>query len=104
MSNFRLPIFDCRLPIWCTALICLAGVGGALWVARGQEAKPDPGPGSTTVDPLTEIKVVQKVRTATTNALEYLRKKQKPDGSWEANTAMNALALLAFMGRGHVPG
>src|SRR5436190_6327743 len=89
--------------------LCLAGAGVILWFisgggAQAQEAKVEPTPGSRTADPLTEINVVKKVRAATTRALEYLRSKQKPNGSWHENQAMNALALLAFMGRGHVPG
>jgi hypothetical protein len=89
--------------------LCLAGAGVGFWFASGrgvqaQEAKAEPTPGSRTADPLTEINVVKKVRAATTRALEYLRTKQRPNGSWHDNQAMNALALLAFLGRGHVPG
>jgi hypothetical protein len=89
--------------------LCLAGAGVGLWCVSGagaqaQETKAEPTPGSRTADPLTEINVVKKVRAATTRALEYLRSKQRPNGSWNDNQAMNALALLAFMGRGHVPG
>ena len=59
---------------------------------------------STTVEPLAEMKVVGRVTAAADRALEYLAAKQKPDGSWHTNQAVNGLALLAFMGRGHVPG
>jgi hypothetical protein len=88
--------------------VCLAGLGVAFWLvgggARAQEKKLEPAPGSAKADPLTEISVVRKVRSATSRALEYLRSKQRPNGSWHDNQAMNALALLAFLGRGHVPG
>jgi hypothetical protein len=63
-----------------------------------------PGPNAT-AEPLTEIKVVERVTRATDRALAYLAAKQQADGSWSANNnAINALALLAFLGRGHVPG
>jgi hypothetical protein len=66
---------------------------------QAQEPKPAPQ-----ADALSEIKVVQRVNQATDRAMRYLASKQKPDGSWSANQAVNALALLAFLGRGHVPG
>ncbi len=55
-------------------------------------------------DPLTEIKVVERVTAAVDKSLAYLATKQKSDGSWHQNNAVNSLALLAFMGRGHTPG
>jgi hypothetical protein len=56
-------------------------------------------------EPLTELKVIQRVDQSTDLALRYLRSKQQPDGSWSANNnAINALALLAYLARGHVPG
>ncbi len=54
--------------------------------------------------PLTEAQVVARVTGSIDRALEYLASKQKPDGSWHTNNAVNGLALLAFLGRGHVPG
>ncbi len=57
--------------------------------------------------PLSEREVVVRVTAAVDRALEYMASKQNPDGSWNMgsgrNNAINALALLAFMGRGHVP-
>jgi hypothetical protein len=50
------------------------------------------------------LKIVERVTAATDKAMDYLRSKQRPDGGWQNNHAVNALAILAFMGRGHVPG
>jgi len=53
---------------------------------------------------MTEIEVVQRVMAATDRALEYLVLKQQPDGRWVGNNGVDGIALLAFLGRGHVPG
>ena len=51
-----------------------------------------------------------RVEAAVDRALEYLAAKQDPSGSWphglsqQPNTGIDALCLLAFLGRGHVPG
>jgi len=51
---------------------------------------------------------MQQVEESVDRALEYLTRHQNPDGSWIAwcgrNNAVNGAALLAFLGRGHVPG
>jgi prenyltransferase beta subunit len=56
---------------------------------------------------LTEAQVVARVTAAVDRAMEYIAAKQNPDGSWNSgngrNNAINAVALLALMGRGHVP-
>src|SRR5262249_36946703 len=59
--------------------------------------------------PLTELNIVEKVNRATDRALDYLEKKQIKEGdgagAWRTdNNAVNALAVLAFLSRGHVPG
>jgi prenyltransferase/squalene oxidase-like repeat protein len=79
--------------------------GGVLALGRsgGRAQQPKPAP-PTATEPLTELKIVERVTKATDRALEYLAAKQQPDGSWHRNHAVNALALLAFMGRGHTPG
>ena len=82
-----------RLPL----VIVLIGASPALALAQEPSS-------TTTADPLTEIKVVERVTAAVDRSLAYLAAKQKADGSWHNNNAVNALSLLAFMGRGHVPG
>jgi hypothetical protein len=50
---------------------------------------------------------MQRVEASIDKALEYLRKTQRADGSWpSANNreGVNALCLLALLGRGHEPG
>jgi hypothetical protein len=79
-------------------LLCVV-LAARSWPAAAQEQGPKP-----TAAPLTEIKVVERVTAATDRALKYLASKQRPDGGWVDNNAVNAVALLAFLGRGHVPG
>jgi len=74
-------------------------------VGSAQEKKPaEPKAKAATADILTETRVIERVTVAVDRSLEYLASKQRPDGAWDGNNAPNALALLAFMGRGHVPG
>jgi hypothetical protein len=82
------------------------GLGGALlMLSRSQSPAQEPRPAPAgAAAPLTEIKVIERVTHATDRALDYLASKQNRDGSWHRNHAVNALALLAFLGRGHVPG
>src|SRR5262249_44099084 len=58
--------------------------------------------------PLTERAVVERMRQKVDKALDFLESKQVKEGpeagSWGTNHAFNALAMLAFMSAGHVPG
>ena len=51
---------------------------------------------------------MQRVEAAVDKALVYLVSQQQPDGSWPSgfgnNHGVNAVNLLAFLGRGHAPG
>ena len=57
--------------------------------------------------PLTELKIVERITQATDRALDYLESKQSKRGegagSWSKNMAINAVAMLALMSKGHVP-
>ena len=55
-------------------------------------------------EPQTELRIVERATGSIDRGLEYLVSKQKADGSWHNNNAVNALAILAMLGRGHVPG
>jgi hypothetical protein len=86
------------IPVGLLLVVVLARCGPG---SQAQEPKSTP---ATTAAPLTELKIIERVTRATDRAMEYMSSKQQPDGSWQRNHAVNALALLAFMGRGHVPG
>ena len=56
-----------------------------------------------------EKKDDKRVDFATDKALEFLARMQKPDGSWPGNTfnknsAISGLAVMAFLAKGHTPG
>lgn len=57
---------------------------------------------------MSEERELVRVEAAVDRGLEYLLRKQNPDGSWPSawgrNNGVNAICLLAIMGRGHVPG
>lgn len=83
-------------------VLAFAAVGFALLGARAQDPKaPAPAPVPAAPD---EIKMTERVNAATAKALEYIASKQRPDGGWANNNAINGFTLLAFMGRGHTPG
>ena len=78
------------------ALACVTLLGRT--AVRAQESK------ATSAEILTNEAIIASVTASVDRSLEYLAKQQRPDGAWDGNNAPNALALLAFMGRGHVPG
>ncbi|MGE0608205.1 MAG: prenyltransferase/squalene oxidase repeat-containing protein [Pirellulales bacterium] len=69
--------------------------------ALAQPAKPI---SNDEAAPLSETVVIERVTTALDKSMEYLRSKQRPDGGWWENNAINGIALMSFMGRGHTPG
>ena len=82
------------------SLIGAPHAAAAPTAARAQTAIGEP----LLPDPL-EMK---RVEAAVDKALLYLASHQDPDGSWPSgigkNNGINAISLLAFLGRGHVPG
>jgi len=78
-------------------ITALAALGVTTQPARGDAIDP-------------EDRWLVRVEAAVDRGLEYLATRQEPRGSWpqgvsqKPNTGIDALCLLAFMGRGHVPG
>jgi hypothetical protein len=102
-SRVHIPLTLRRGGVVIVVALLLSGVLALGWQGiRAQEPKPAPPP--TAAAPLTELKIVERVTRATDRAMEYMAAKQQSDGSWQKNHAVNGLALLAFLGRGHVPG
>lgn len=83
--------------------VCVALVALVAAVAVAQPQNP-PVSGPVEAVPLTDLRVVDQVNAAIDRGLEWVASKQKRDGSWHNNQAVNGLALLSYMGRGHVPG
>ena len=87
-------------------MIAIAGASSLVFFIAAEAAQTPTKPAQSDV-PLTESQVVVRVTASVDRALDYMAAKQNPDGSWNMgsgrNNAINALALLAFMGRGHVP-
>jgi len=77
------------------AVLLCASLGPAREAIAQEELLPDPHQ-------------TARVEASVDRALEYLLQRQRPDGGWPcaggSNGAINALCLLAFLGRGHVPG
>ena len=49
-----------------------------------------------------KVKIDERTRASINKALEWLKNRQRRDGSW-GNTAITSFALLAYMSNGHVP-
>jgi hypothetical protein len=83
----------------------LAGIMGmAAIVVAVPGAAQQPPAREDNAAPLTELKIVERVNASIDKGLAYLASKQRPDGGWANNHAINAWSILAFLGRGHVPG
>ena len=97
-------------PLRLAGLACLIALAVGIAVPRPglrepvQAQQKEASGKSSSAELLTETEVVNRVRGSVTKSLEYLAIQQRPDGAWDGNNAPNALALLAFMGAGHVPG
>ncbi|MBE3132449.1 MAG: terpene cyclase/mutase family protein, partial [Acidobacteria bacterium] len=81
-------------------MAALAAIAPAPARAQGESAVAE----SLLPDP----REMARVEASVDRALEYLQQQQRPDGSWPcalgSNNGINAICLLAFLGRGHVPG
>ena len=77
-------------------LVAVLAVGGLATLVNAQPVEDEESP------------VPPQVQAAVDKALAWLAKEQKSDGSWEqgggSSTAVPALAVKAFLARGHVPG
>jgi hypothetical protein len=105
MSMTRNLFRRARLPlaaglVLAAALALLPEAGSS----RGQNPPAVPAP----PERKTEVQIIEDVTRATDRALDYLEKKQAREGAqagaWSSNQAMNAVAVLAFLSSGHVPG
>ncbi len=100
-SNLQFAIRNLQFAILLVPFAC------PLLTAHASLQAQPPAKQSPSGTTLTEAQVVARVTASVDRALEYLASKQNPDGSWNAgngrNNAINAVALLAFMGRGHLP-
>ncbi|MCZ2342929.1 MAG: terpene cyclase/mutase family protein [Bacteroidales bacterium] len=52
--------------------------------------------------PADTIKIDERTKRSINKSLEWLKDRQRKDGSW-GNTAITSFALLAYMANGHVP-
>lgn len=75
---------------------------------RGQAAGPVDASRSDAVTAVPDLQEIQRIEAAVDQGLAYLAQHQRPDGSFPGmqgnNNGINALCLLAMLGRGHVPG
>ena len=81
-------------------LALLVGLAPATVHAQGNDALDE-----AMLDPAE----MARIEASVDKAIEYLLRTQRADGTWpsgvgDRNNGINALALLAIMGRGHTPG
>ncbi len=107
MNQSRNRFRRARLPL--LAALALGAALASVFLAlpsRGQNAAA--APAARDDGPRTEMTIIEDVTKATDLALDYLERKQIKQGpeagSWSSNQAINALAMLAFLSSGHVPG
>ncbi|NQU09210.1 hypothetical protein HQ590_00345, partial [bacterium] len=50
---------------------------------------------TTSANPLSDLNVIERVHTAIDRGLEYMASRQREDGGWANNNAINGLACLA---------
>lgn len=100
-----------RLLGWLLFLVVVTGAAGLALALQESPGKAPPGKETPAppAAPLSEIKIIERVTAATDKALDYMESKQlrgqdAENGSWGPNQAINALAVLAYLSRGHVPG
>ncbi len=85
-------------------LIGLLGAVGTVLIVRSGSGPQE----ELTENLLPDPREMARIEASADRALEYLVRQQLPDGNWPSsfgsNNGVNALCLLAFLGRGHVPG
>jgi hypothetical protein len=84
-------------------MMLILGIMPGLALLPGAEAQPAKQASPDSAGPSSELQMVERVNNAIDRGLEYITSKQRKDGGWHNNNAVNGLALLAYMGRGHVP-
>lgn len=94
-----------------TRRLALGLVAALLLLLPASARQQDKAPAgrSDTAPTLNEVEVIRRVNAKTDRALDYLEKIQIKEGAdagaWvPSNNAINAMAVLAFLSRGHVPG
>ena len=64
-------------------------------IPSAAQPKPDTAGPPDAAAPQSELKVVQQVNASIDRGLEYMAAKQRKDGGWHTNNAINSLAMLA---------
>jgi hypothetical protein len=89
--------------------VALAGIVGPARVAIAQAPPPSPPPGPSKEHPLTGQEITPAMQAAVEKGLEALARRQAADGSFGGagmgkHAGITALAALAFMQAGNLPG